>query len=231
MNYFGAALVLFVLLHVGVAATGLRARLVNAVGEAPYRGLFSLVSFALLAFLAFGFHDMRTNPFDPLNEMMWLPSPELRGPGYVLVAFGFTIGVAGLLTKNPTAAFFESALNDAEPTRGILRVTRHPFLWGVAFWAAGHLLMNGERFAVMLFGALGAMALYGSRSIDRKRAALNPEGWARFAAVTSSVPFAAIVQGRNRLRVGEMWWRLIAGLAVFFAMGFAHQWLIGAPAF
>ena len=231
MNYFGAALTLFVLLHVGVAATGLRTHIVKAIGEAPYRGLFSLLSFALLAFLVFGFHDMRSNPFDPLNDAMWAPPPWTRWPAYALIAFGFSIGVAGLLTKNPTAAFFESALNDAEPARGVLRITRHPFLWGVAFWALGHLLMNGERFAVMLFGALGAMALYGSRSIDRKRALLNPGGWARFATASSSVPFTAIVQGRNTLKLGETWWRLLAGLAVFFVVGFAHLWLIGVPAF
>ena len=231
MNYFGAALTLFVLLHVGVSATGLRTRTVNAIGERPYRGLFSLLSFALLAWLVFGFHDMRQNPFDPLNEMMWVPPAWLRTPAYVLIVFGFIVGVAGLLTKNPTAAFFENALNDAEPARGILRITRHPFLWGVALWALAHLMMNGERFAVMLFGALGAMALYGSRSIDRKRAALNPEGWARFAAVTSSIPFAAIIQGRNTVRLGEMWQRLLAGEAVFVIIGFAHRWLIGVPAF
>lgn len=231
MNYFGAALTLFVLLHVGISATGLRARLVNAIGEAPYRGLFSLASLALLIFLVFGFHEMRTDPFDPLNMPMWLPPAWLRTPAYALIAFGFAIAVAGLITKNPTAAFFENALNDAEPAQGILRITRHPFLWGVAFWALGHLLMNGERFAIMLFGALGAMALYGSRSIDRKGAARNPEGWARYEAVTSSVPFAAIVQGRNKLNVGEAWWRLLVGLAVFAVMGFAHRWLIGVPAF
>lgn len=231
MNSFGIALTLFVLLHVGVSATGLRTRIVAAIGEGPYRGLFSLASLALLAWLVAGYHDLRQDLFDPLNEMMWVPPVWLHWPAYALIAAGFVIGVAGLLTKSPTAAFFENALNDAEPARAVLRITRHPFLWGVALWALGHLLLNGERFAVMLFGALGAMALYGSRSIDRKRAAANPEGWARFAAATSNLPFAAIMQGRNTLRFGEIWWRLIVGAIVFVIVGFAHRWLIGAPAF
>ena len=50
----------------------------------------------------------------------------------------------------------------------MLRITRHPFLWGMALWGAKHLLVNGERFAVMLFGALALMAIFGARSIDRK---------------------------------------------------------------
>jgi uncharacterized membrane protein len=231
MNYFGAALVAFVLLHVGVAATGLRSRIVKAIGEGPYRGLFSLVSLALLVWLAFGYHAMRSDPFDPLNEAMWFPPAWAIWPAYGLIFAGFVIAIAGLLTKNPTAAFFENALNEAEPARGVVRITRHPFLWGVALGAAGHLLVNGERFAVMLFGALGAMSIYGARSIDRKRAALNPEGWARFAAVTSSLPLGAIAGGRNTLRFGELWWRLLVGAGVFFLAGLLHRQIIGVPAF
>jgi hypothetical protein len=121
-----------------------------------------------------------------------------------------------LLSPGPTLAGFESrALAQAEPAIGALRITRNPFLWGVAFWAAGHLLANGERWAVMLFGALGAMVLFGTRSIDRKGAARNPEAWARFEAATSNVPFVAIMQGRNNLVFSELWWRLLLAFARF----------------
>ena len=112
---------------------------------------------------------------------------------------------------------------------GVLRITRHPFMWGVAFWALGHLLVNGERFALMLFGALGFMVLYGTRSIDRKGRARDPEGLAEFEAVTSNVPFVAIAQGRNRFVLGEMWWRL--GWACGGrAWRFSINRLFGAPA-
>jgi len=50
----------------------------------------------------------------------------------------------------------------------------------------------------------------------------NPD-WARFAAVSSNVPFAAIAQGRNRLVWGEIGWlRPAAGLAVFFLVLLVH---------
>ena len=117
----------------------------------------------------------------------------------------------------------------AEPAHGILRITRHPFLWGVALWSAGHLLVNGERFAVMLFGALGLMVLFGTRSIDRKGRARDPDGWGRFEQVSSNVPFAAIAQGRNNLRFGEMGWRVLAGLAVVALLAWAHPMLFGTP--
>ncbi len=232
MNGFALALTSFVLLHVGISATGMRSRIVARIGEGPYRGLFSVASLALIAWLVMGFRAMRGDPFDPLNESLWQPPPWLHWPAIVIVGLGFLLGVGGLLSPGPTLAGFESrALAQAEPARGALRIARNPFLWGVALWAMGHLLVNGERWAVMLFGALGAMVLFGARSIDRKGAARDPQAWEKFAAVTSNTPFGAIVQGRNKLVLSELWWRLAAALVVFVIVGFAHRSLFGAAVF
>jgi len=232
MTGFALALTLFVLLHVGISATGLRTRLVAWIGEGPYRGVFSVASLALLAWMVMGFRAMRADPFDPLNESLWWPPAWLHGPAVALVGLGFLLGVAGLLSPGPTLAGFESrALAQAEPARGVLRITRNPFLWGVAFWAAGHLLANGERWAVMLFGALGAMVLFGARSIDRKGVARDPEAWAKFEGATSNIPFVAIVQGRNKLVFSELWWRLLVALLVFVIVGLVHRSLFGAAVF
>ncbi|UPT64262.1 MAG: NnrU family protein [Hyphomonadaceae bacterium JAD_PAG50586_4] len=135
MNDFAWALAGFVLIHVGISATGLRARLVGAIGEWPYRGIFSLASLALLAWLVFGYQEMRADPFDPLNEMLWLPPDLARWPGYFFSSLGAALAVTGVLSPGPTYAGFESkSLAQAEPARGVLRITRHPFLWGVAIW-------------------------------------------------------------------------------------------------
>jgi uncharacterized membrane protein len=232
MNSFAWALALFVLLHIGVSATGLRTALVKRFGEGLYRGLFSLASAALLVWLIVGIGQMRADPFDPLNQPLWAPPDWLRWPAYALVLFGLSLAFAGLFTPGPTLAGYEKrGLAQAEPARSVLRITRHPFLWGVALWGAGHLLVNGERWAVMLFGALGLMAVLGARSIDRKGAARDTEGWARFAAVTSNVPFMAIAQGRNRLDVGEIGWRGLVGIAIAVAIALFHRQLFGVPAF
>jgi uncharacterized membrane protein len=232
MNGFVWALAGFVLIHIGVSATGLRAALVGRIGEGPYRAVFSLVSLALLVALISGFNEMRADPFDPLNEAVWLPPTWLRWPAYALALFGVALAVAGVLTPGPTLAGYEKrALAQDEPARGVLRITRHPFLWGVAFWAAAHLLVNGERFAAMLFGALGLMVVFGARSIDRKGRARDAVAWARFEDATSNAPFAAIAQGRNRLALSEIGWRGLAGLAIAIVIALAHQQLFGVAAF
>jgi uncharacterized membrane protein len=228
MNSFAWALAAFVLLHVGVSATGLRAAIVGRTGEGPYRALFSVASFALLAWVISSYGAMRGDPFDPLNEAMWLPPAWLRWPAAALAFLGVALAVAGILTPGPTLAGFETrALAADEPARGVLRITRHPFLWGAALWAGGHLLANGERFAVMLFGALGVMVILGARSIDRKGRARSGEAWARFEEVTSNAPFAAIAQGRNRLALGEIGWRGLVGLLAAAGVLLGHQLLFG----
>lgn len=230
MSSFSTALAAFVVLHVGVSATGLRGVLVRRIGEGPFRGLFALASAIVLAWMIWAYGQMRGNPFDGLNAALWTPPAWGRHAAQGLMIVSFLFVVVGLATPGPTLAGAEKMLGKDEPATGVLRITRHPFLWGVAIWAVAHLLANGERFAVMLFGALGLMVLLGTRSIDRKGAARDPEGWARFAAVTSNIPFAAIVQGRNRFALGEMWWRILLALAAYAGFAYAHQWIIGVPA-
>jgi uncharacterized membrane protein len=53
--------------------------------------------------------------------------------------------------------------------------------------------------------------------------------WQQFAAVTSNIPFAAIVQGRNRFRFEEIGWsKVLIGLAVYLVLLFLHPYLFSA---
>ena len=136
MNAFTAALAAFVLIHVGLSATGLRRLVVARIGEWPYRGLFSVLSLVLLVWMIMSYGDMRADATDRLNLPFWAPPDWLRHITHTLAVIGVTFVVAGALTPGPTYAGFEAkALAEPEPARGMLRITRHPFLWGVALWA------------------------------------------------------------------------------------------------
>jgi uncharacterized membrane protein len=148
----------------------------------------------------------------------------------ILVAFLFA-GI-GLTTPSPTAVGGGAQLEQAEPARGILRITRHPFLWGVALWAFTHVIFTGDAASFVLFGALLVLALAGPPSIDAKRRRAFGEKWSRFAAVTSNLPFAAILQSRNVLKIEELgWWRIGVGVALFLLLLLGHRWLFGVSPF
>src|ERR1700738_5279716 len=53
--------------------------------------------------------------------------------------------------------------------RGIVRVTRHPFLTGVGLWALVHLIGNGDVASLFFFATWAIVALAGTASIDAKR--------------------------------------------------------------
>ena len=119
----------------------------------------------------------------------------------------------------------------------LLRATIGAALLGLAAGPIGcfvlwrRMVYLGSSIAEMaLLGvALGLMVLFGTRSIDRKGRARDAEGFARFEAVSSNVPFAAILQGRNRLALGEIALPALAGLAAAFVVAWAHGALFGTP--
>jgi uncharacterized membrane protein len=101
----------------------------------------------------------------------------------------------------------------------------------VAIWAAGHLLVNGDRASLVLFGSMLVLALFGTASIDAKRKRALGVTWDSFAAQTSNVPFAAILSRRQPLKLGEIgWWRILLAVVIWAVLTWAHPYMFGVPA-
>lgn len=212
-----AACVYFLLIHFGVSGTRLRDALTAGLGERPYRGLFSLASLAGLGWMIYAY---RHAPLDPT----WGLLLGFRPAAYLLVFVAFLFAVIGILTPSPTRVGMESKLDPGQ-ARGMVRITRHPFLWGVGLWAATHLIVNGDVASLILFGTLLLLAVFGTAAIDAKRRRRFPGKWPEFARATSSVPFAAIARGSNRLapalaEIGA--WRIVAALVLYAVAFYLH---------
>jgi uncharacterized membrane protein len=137
--------------------------------------------------------------------------------------------VGGLMTRTPRAVMQERALKSAEPARGVIRVTRHPVMWAIMLWAAVHVLARGDLASLVFFGGFLFVAALGTVLIDARKARALGEDWKRFAGITSSVPFAAIAGGRNRLVLAELRWRVVlVALVAYVALLAAHGPLFGA---
>jgi uncharacterized membrane protein len=220
-----AAAAVFLLIHFVVSGTRVRDAITGAIGEGPYMGLFSLASVAALVWFGFAYGAARRGP-DPVY---WSATNATKWVQLGVVLLASLLVVPGLLTPNPTSVRQEGALDKPDAVRGMLRITRHPFLWGVALWAAGHLIVNGDVASLILFGALLVLAIFGTVSIDAKRRRALGEKWDAFAARTSAIPFAAIVQGRQSLKIGEIgWWRLALAVIVWAALVWVHPYAFGA---
>jgi uncharacterized membrane protein len=223
-----AAAAFFVLLHLLVSGTRFRDTLTGVVGQGPYMGLFSVASVAGLTWLGFAYAAAHGTAD---NAAYWGITPLTRHLQIGLQLLAALLVVPGLLTPNPTSVRQEGALDKPDAVRGMLRITRHPFLWGVAIWAFGHLLVNGDRASLVLFGSMLVLALFGTSSIDAKRKRALGSKWDAFAAQTSNVPFAAIAAGRQSLKLGEIgWWRILLALMVWAALLLGHGHAFGVSA-
>lgn len=202
-----------------VSSTPLRPALAKAIGEKAYIGVYSLVAFATLGWMIWAYGRAPTQP-------LW---PGLRLMPAMLMPLAFILIACGLLSRNPTLVGAGKLLRSADPARGIIRVTRHPLMWGFALWAAAHVLARGELKATVFFGAFLVLAVLGAKLIDRRKEQTAGEDWQRFAAVTSYFPFGAIAAGRNRFVAAEIGWRNPAiGLALYALFFWFHPALFGA---
>jgi uncharacterized membrane protein len=103
-------------------------------------------------------------------------------------------------------------------------------LWSVVLWASAHLAVNADVGSLLFFGSLGITALRGTFDIDRKRRRTTPAEFARFETKTSNVPFGAVLAGRNRLVLRELWLPLLLGLALTLGALALHPRVFGSSA-
>jgi uncharacterized membrane protein len=203
-----------------VSSTPLRAALAGTIGERGYLAAYSLAAFATLGWMIWAYSRA---PFQPLWQvplLRWLPA--------LAMPFALVFIACAYSTRNPTAIGQAGAMRKDEPARGIIRVTRHPLMWGIMLWGVAHILARGDLASVLFFGGFVALAGLGTVLIDARKAAALGEDWRRFAAVTSNLPFGAIAAGRNRFAFAEIGWKRIgAGLAAYVLLLLAHPYLFG----
>jgi uncharacterized membrane protein len=193
-----------------VTSTPLRAALARAMGEWPYRGVYSLVAFVTLGWMIWAY----TQTPREIIFTGWRNAPYVVMPlVFILIACGYW--------RNPTMVGADRLLKNDDPARGMIRITRHPLMWGIMLWAAAHIAARGDTRSLVFFGSLLLLAGVGTLLMDARKKS-HPD-WPRFAAVTSNIPFVAIGQGRNRIRWREIGWlRPAIGLAVFFLVLLVH---------
>ncbi len=215
------AIVVFVASHVVLSSLPIRDRLTAAMGERGFRGGYSVIAIALLAWVVIAYNAA------PVVEL-WSPPSALRHLSLLLMPIACVFLVAGLTTPNPTAVGADTAAHIARAPVGIFRVTRHPVMWAVALWGLAHVIANGDAAGLILFAGLTILAIAGAAHSDFRRQAVLGEQWTAYRAQTSFIPFKAILLRQTRFRAGEIGWaRLAGGLALFAALLLAHPWLFG----
>ncbi len=165
---------------------GARATLARAIGENPTKGIVALLIVASVVLMVVGWRGADYNA---------IYDPPIWGRHLHMAAMFIAVYLFG-------AAY--------APSR-IRAFIAHPMLVGMAIWAGGHLLANGDSRSLLLFGGLGLWAVVSIIAImirDRdKQERRELRGWGR-----------------------EIFGLLIAG-GVYAVLFVTHQWYAGVPLF
>jgi uncharacterized membrane protein len=166
MTFLILGLLIFLGTHsVRLLAPGWREAQVAKLGEARWKGVYSLASAVGLGLIVWGYGGARADAV-----VLWVPPLWTRHVAALLTLPVFVLLVAAYL-----------------PGSHIKATIGHPMVAGVKLWALAHLLANGNLADVLLFGAFMAWAIadfVSARRADRIAGrSYVAQGWSRDAAV------------------------------------------------
>lgn len=178
MFYFIAGLLLFFGMHsVGIVAPATRDRAIARLGDASWKGLFTLVSIIGFVMLVHGYGITRAD-----STVLYTPPQSLRYLAALLMLPVFPLLLATYL-----------------PGR-IKATVQHPMLTATKAWALAHLLVNGTVPDVLLFGGFLAWAVadrisVGKRAVQRRIRTSPPSRWNDWIAVLGGLVLYAVFVG------------------------------------
>lgn len=165
MTYLILGLTIFLTTHsIRIFADGWRTRTIARVGQNSWRGVYSLISIAGLALLAWGYGQARLE-----SVVLYDPPAFTRQIAGLLMLISFVLVAAAYV-----------------PANHIKSAVGHPMVAGVQVWAFAHLLSNGRLAGVVLFGAFLAWAIVdfiAARKRDRAAGTVYPAGQAMRTAL------------------------------------------------
>lgn len=155
-----------------IFADGWRAKRIAAMGEVPWKAVYSVLSLIGFLLIVYGYGEARANPV-----VLWSPPVWTRHVAALLTIPAFVLLVAAYV-----------------PGSHIKAKVGHPMVAGVKIWAFSHLLANGTLADVLLFGGFLAWAVadyVSARRRDRAAGTRPPAGSASRDAIVIVVGLAA----------------------------------------
>src|SRR5216684_2239871 len=214
---------LFLGTHFALSSATLRPRLIDAVGQQGFLGIYSLVASATLGPLIYEFaYHKHAGP------ILWYlrANPPIGWLAWILMYLALVLFVASLINPN-TGGLGAPKTRSTDPY-GVLKITRHPGFVAFALFGLAHLMMNGWLGDVIFFATFPALGIFGGIHQDARKIRELGEPSREFKATTSFVPFAALISGRQRWTSADMPWAAIgAGTVLTIAIVALHPTIFG----
>lgn len=214
--------VIFPLVHSGLAS--LRPMGERIVGARAWRVIFAFPSLCLayswiVYFISHAHDGIR---YYDVSHIGWIHT------------LAWTISFVSFLFLYPSVYNLKEVAAVEKPKlhlweTGVIRITRHPQYVGQILWSAAHLAMVGTSFTALTMALLVGHHALACWNGDRRLEAEHGDNFLKIKETTSVMPFAAIIDGRQKLP-NDYWKELIRAPLVLIAVGsigayFAHPYM------
>lgn len=213
-------LVGFAIAHSGLAA--LRPWGEEKIGARLYRVLFALVSIPFATILILYFLNHR---YDGLILWQLKNFPLIKSIIWGLSAISFIFLYPATFNLLEIAAIQKPEVHLYET--GIIRISRHPQMVGQVIWCIAHSLWIGSSFMLVTCFGLIAHHLFAVWHGDRRLEKRYGEAFLKVKERTSVIPFVAILDGRQTLKLEEFLRPAYLGVGIFVLLvWYVHLLLI-----
>ena len=200
--------------HLLLATAPLRSRLVDRLTEFWFVFVYSVVSWASFGAAALYYYSHRADGPEGLGVAQL---PWVQWPAVVLIIVSLCL-ITGILSPSGYVAGPMALFSGRTPEpQGMERITRHSMFVGAVLFGVGHCLLAAKMVGVVYFGSFAALGFIGSWHQDAKLRSQRGEASRLYLERTSTVPFVAIIAGRQRLVFAELPW-------LFFGLGVLASW-------
>lgn len=186
MIILALGILFFCAVHLALSVHPALASTAHQASSGKRKGIVSIVSIVGIALIIFGWRSAEV-------VYLWQPAPWTTKPAIALVVIGVYLFVV------------------AQRASKLKRILRHPQLIGLTFWAAGHLLANGDNRSLLLFTSLLGWSIIEIFAINRRNAN---------AVITPKV---------EQVGIGTEVVTLLIAVVAIVGLISLHQWFSGVP--
>jgi len=216
---------LFLGSHLVISSPAVRPRLIAAVGERAYPGIYSIVALATFVPLVLAFAHHKHS-----GAMLWnlRDVAVVRWLVWLLMLLALVIFIASFITPNPASMGAQAGSEDANVARGVLKISRHPGFVAFSIFGIAHILINGFVGDAIFFGTFLALSIIGGMHQDARKEAQLGASYKSLVECTSFFPGLALIQGRQHWTKADTPWTAIAiGIALTALIVWLHPTIFG----
>lgn len=207
-------------LHSGLAS--LRPVVTTFTGERLYRVVFAFASLPSAGALISYFIAHR---YDGVQLWRLQAVSGMHEAVYVITFISFLLLYPATFNLLEVAAVLKPGFRMYET--GVTRITRHPQLAGQVLWCVAHTAWMGTSFTLVASLCLVAHHAFGAWNGDRRQRDKFGQEWAELEKRTSIVPFAAILDGKQKLKADEFLRPAYLGVIAFILGAYAaHPYML-----